>query len=100
VIFLSASHVAIRTARGLSQQAEADVAHVSRPHISQLETDGIHPSDEVVDALARALDVPREALVLDLTVDELVDEAIRVQGGSHPEVAVAVAILHRVTERS
>jgi transcriptional regulator with XRE-family HTH domain len=59
---------AVRTAReakGLSQEQLADLANVHRTYLSGIETGSRNPTLEVVDRLARALDVSPAALLED-----------------------------------
>ena len=53
----------IRTARGLTQEALAARAKVSRPYITMLERGKGDPSLAVLRRLARALDVPVAVLL-------------------------------------
>ena len=52
-----------REYRGLSQQAAAQIAEVSAPYLSQLETGKRKGSLEVLSAIARTLNVSLEQLV-------------------------------------
>ena len=51
-----------REHRGLTQQELADRAGISKPYLSQIETGKRQGTVETLSALARALDVPLDAL--------------------------------------
>lgn len=75
MIWLGASLAAIRHARGMSILGLSDSAGVSASYVGQLEHDGERaPSPEIVQALARALNVTLEALAIDVPAERLAAE--------------------------
>jgi transcriptional regulator with XRE-family HTH domain len=60
----------IREERGLSQATVATKAHVSRAHLSRIESGSKQPSREVARAIASVLRLPLDALLLDPNEEE------------------------------
>ena len=54
-----------REYRGMTQQQVAEIAGISKPYLSQLETGQRRGTTEVLSAVARALDVSLEDLVVE-----------------------------------
>ena len=53
----------LRTERGLSQEAFAELCRISRPHVSRLETGKNSPSLSMLFQICRSLGVSPEVLV-------------------------------------